>query len=350
MRLLIILPKSFSNCHFRSSNLKIQVQNHSLMLFDFFLFPLFLRVSLALTITITFSAWLFDFHVDWINQGTYSAALTSRCTVVSESSMTLSCSRAHSSSASQSSSLTFGLSRSQFQSSQLLVSEILSGAQSWWLYTGWRSIFLIRRTFNIWVCPPRRSCEDKAGGWGDLSNNLNAVEPSCWMFVRNAFTISSVSELNRMAVICLFWTCDSLWVAWSYWLPCHISKMSWTLAILCNFLSSATLFGFMLFSASVVSNTGLSPANVLLLARAYCPTMTFSKSISSVVFECLHRITSHPREKLASTSTPCGTKGIMLRATSQRSAYFECVSSCWCHRSVISGNNNVLLISMGSEW
>jgi hypothetical protein len=29
--------------------------------------------------------------------------------------------------------------------------------------------------------------------------------------------------------------------------------------------------------------------------------------------------------------------------------YFECISSCWCHQSVISGKQNVLLISMGWE-
>jgi len=40
----------------------------------------------------------------------------------------------------------------------------------------------------------------------------------------------------------------------------------------------------------------------------------------------------------------------MSRATLERSAYFESVPSCWRNQSVISGIQNVLLISIGSEW
>jgi hypothetical protein len=40
----------------------------------------------------------------------------------------------------------------------------------------------------------------------------------------------------------------------------------------------------------------------------------------------------------------------MLRATLGRSAYCEWISSSWCHQSVMSGIETVLLISIGPEW
>jgi len=46
----------------------------------------------------------------------------------------------------------------------------------------------------------------------------------------------------------------------------------------------------------------------------------------------------------------CGMIEIMSRATLERSTYFECVSSCCHHQSVMSSIQNVLLISVGSEW
>jgi len=232
------------------------------MLPYFFFFPLFLLVSIALPVTINFSVFFFDLRDGRINQGTFGASLTSYCAGVSGSSMTLSCSKSDLLSASQSYSLTFGLSKSPFQLRQCLVSEKLSGALSSSPSAGCRSICLIRRTFNIWGCPPKRSFADKAGGWGDLSDNLNAAAQSCWKFVQDALTISSVSEMYLTAVIYLFWARDSFLVAQRFWLPCHISKKLWTLAILCNFLSSASFFSSMLFSALVVSNTGSSPTNI----------------------------------------------------------------------------------------
>jgi hypothetical protein len=59
---------------------------------------------------------------------------------------------------------------------------------------------------------------------------------------------------------------------------------------------------------------------------------------------------SRPEEHPASALTPCAMIGNMSHATLEMSAYFECVSSYGYHQSVISGNQNVLLISMGSEW
>jgi hypothetical protein len=85
-------------------------------------------------------------------------------------------------SASQSFSLLFGLSKSPFQLSQFSVSEMLSDELSSSLSVGWRSILLIQRTFNSSVRPPGRYFADKAGGTGDLSDNLNAAGPSWWKF------------------------------------------------------------------------------------------------------------------------------------------------------------------------
>jgi hypothetical protein len=126
----------------------------------------------------------------------------------------------------------------------------------------------------------------------------------------------------------LFWVRDFFCVARRFWLPCHISKKSWTFAILCNFHSSASFFNSKSFSVSAVSNTAQSPANLPLLARANYLTTTFSLTISPVVLDCLQLITSRPREKLASTPTPWGIIENMLRAALEKSAYFEWVSSC----------------------
>ena len=193
----------------------------------------------------------------------------------------------NSSSATQSSSQLFRLSKSPFQFSQSSVSEMHPGALSSSLSTGWQLILRIWRTFKIWVLPPERSFADEADGKGDLSDNLNTAVTSCWKSDQEAVTISSVSEMYPTAVMCLFWVRDSFCIAHRLWLPCHITKKSWTLAIQCYFLSSAYLFISESFSVFVVSNTGLSPASIPLLARANCLTMTFLQRVSPVVFDCL---------------------------------------------------------------
>jgi len=227
------------------------VKNHSPILSYIFLFPWFLLVSIAPTITINLSARFCGLWDGRINSGKFGVTHISCCTAVSGSSMPLSCSKSDLLSTSQSSLLTFGLTKSQRQLSQFSVLEMLSGLLSSSLYTRCQSNFLIRHTFNIWVRPPRRFFADKAGGRGDHSGILNAAAPSCWKFVRNALTISSVSEMYPTAVICLFWVCDFFWVPLRVWLPCHISNKLWTLAILCNCLSSASLFSSLWFSAWV---------------------------------------------------------------------------------------------------
>jgi len=308
------------------------------MLSYFFFPPVFLHVSTALTVTNTISACLFDFCVGQTNQGTVGAALTSCYSGHSRSSMPLLCCISVSSSAAQSSSLSFGLSKSPFQYSQLSVSKMLSGTLTSSLSTGWQLILRFRRTFTIWVLPPGRSFVDNAAGKGDLSDNLNAAAPSCWTSDQDALTISSVTEMYPTAVICLIWARDSFCVAHRFWLPCHISKMSWTLAIQCNFLSSASFIISESFSVFVVSNSGSVPAKIPLLAEANCLTTTFPPRVSPVVFDCLQPITSRPREKLASTLTPCGMREDMSQATLERSAYFERVSSCWHHQLAMSGS------------
>jgi hypothetical protein len=98
-----------------------------------------------------------------------------------------------------------------------------------------------------------------------------------------------------------------------------------------------------------VLNSGSVPANIPLLAQSNCVTTTFSQSVSPVVFNCLQLIWSRLREKLDSTPNPCGMIDGILRATLERSAYFECVSSGWRHQSAMSCIQNVLLLSIGSE-
>jgi len=142
--------------------------------------PLLLLISIALTVINLFSAGLFGFRVGWINLGTFGVALTSRCSGQSGSSILLGCSTSDSMSGLQSSSQSFGLSKSPFQLSRSTVSEMASGALSSSLSTGWPLILRIWRTFNIWGRPPQWSFTDKRGGNGDISDNLNAAAPSCW--------------------------------------------------------------------------------------------------------------------------------------------------------------------------
>jgi len=263
--------------------------------------------------------------------------------------MPLSCSISDPTSATQWSSLWFRIFQSPFQSSQFAGSEMVSGARSSLPSPGWLLIHRIRQTFNIWVHSPGRSFADKAGGKGDLSDNLNAAAASCLQSDQDALTISSMSKMYLTAVICMLWVWDSFCVARSVWLPCHISKMSWTLAILCNVLSCNSFFISKSFCVFIVSNAGSSPALILWLAWANCLTTTVLQRVWPVVLDCLRPITSHPREALASTPTACGMMETVSRATLQRTVHCEGVSTCWRNQSVMSGIQNVLVISTGSE-
>jgi len=183
---------------------------------------------------------------------------------------------------------------------------MLSGAQSSSLWTGWRWLLQIGWIFNIWVWPPGLSFAAQAGDKGDLCDNWNAAGPSCWMSDQDALTISSMAKMYPIAVVSLFWEQDSFGVALRFWLPYHISKRSWTLAILCMFLSSVSVFISKLFCVFVVSNSGSVLAKILILALVNCLTTTILQRISPVVSNCLQPITSQPREIQASTPTPRG--------------------------------------------
>jgi len=240
-----------------------------------FWFPLFLLVSNVVTVTNIVSTSLFDLRVDHINPGTFGVACTSRCSRLSGPWMPLCHSMADWTSAAQSSALSFRLSKAPFRFSQCSVSEKLSSALSSSLSTGWRLIRLIPRTCNIWIRRPWRSFADKAGGIGDLSDNLNAATPSCWKIDQDALTISSVSKMYPTAVIDWFSAQDCFWLARWLWLPCHISITSWNLAILCNVHFSASLFISGWFPVFTVSNGGSSITTIPELARANNVTMTF---------------------------------------------------------------------------
>jgi len=114
--------------------------------------------------------------------------------------------------------------------------------------------------------------------------------------------------------------------SFSGWNPDQLLTV--TLAILCNVLSSVSLFISESFSVFIISNAGSSLANIPLFAWRNCLITTFSQRFLPVVFDCLQRITSFPRETLASTPTPCGMIEDMSCATIERSVYCECISSC----------------------
>jgi len=173
---------------------------------------------------------------------------------------------------------------------------MLSGALSSSPSAGWCSICLIQRTFNTRVHPPASPHVRRTFGNGDLSDNLDAATPFRWTFDQDALTLSSLSEMFATVVICLFWVRDSFCVVCRFWLPCHISKTSWTLAFLQSVLSSSSLFNSKLLSVSDLSNAGSSPANIRKLTRPYFLATTCSWSVMHVVFDCLQPLTSRQRE------------------------------------------------------
>jgi len=114
---------------------------------------------------------LFALLIGWINLEKLAAALIYHCAAVCGSLMPLSSFISDWLSVSQSSSMSFGSSKSQFQWSQFWVSEMVSGAISRSHLAGWEFIVLISRAFHHWVHCPGRSFADEAGGTGNLSQN-----------------------------------------------------------------------------------------------------------------------------------------------------------------------------------
>jgi len=182
---------------------------HGYILFYFFFIPWFLLMSIILIAINAISNFICDYRIGWMNPGTFSVALPFCHSGVSEYSLVFSTSISDWFSTSQSSSLSFGLSKSPFQLSQFSVSGMVSGNLSTSLWRQWGSIHLIQHTVNIWICPPGRLFAHKAGGTGDFSDNLNAAVTSYCQSDQDALTICSISEMYPMAVICLFWVQDS---------------------------------------------------------------------------------------------------------------------------------------------
>jgi len=207
MRHSNIPPWCFSKWNSRSNNIKNLVNIHWLILSYILLFPFFLHLSIVLTVINTCWACAVELHVGQINPGTFCAPQTSHSSEVSGWSTESSSSMSDSLSASQSSLVSFGLSKSHFQWSHFSVSEMHSGSLSSSLAAGWRWILRVWRTFNTWVCPAGRSFADKDGSIDDLSDNLNATAISCWKSDQDTLTISSVSEMYSTAVIVCF-SCD----------------------------------------------------------------------------------------------------------------------------------------------
>jgi hypothetical protein len=164
---------------------------------------------------------------------------------------------------------------------------MLAGVLSSLLSTAGRLNLLILQTFNVWVHSPGRSFADKAGGKGNLSDNIYAAAPWCQMSGQDALMISSVSEIYAMDVICLISKWDSFCVARRFWLPYHISNKSLTLAILRNILSSTSFLNPRSLSVLNVSYAGSSHTKSSVLAQADYLTMTSSDRISPMAFDCL---------------------------------------------------------------
>jgi len=207
----------------------------------FFLYSLFVLVSIPLTVINNFSAFCFDLHIPRINLSIIGAAPSRHCTVLSISWMPLPSYSSDSLSATQSFSLSFALLKFHVKLSQFSVLEFLSGVVSWSLLARWRLILFIQWTFNTLVPPLGRVVVAIDCGKGDSPNILNRATPSGLKFYQNALTILWLSEMYPTAVICLVWAWDSISVTGRIWLPCHISKKSWTLAILWNVLSFSSL-------------------------------------------------------------------------------------------------------------
>jgi hypothetical protein len=242
------------------------VRKHGHIHCNFFLIHQLLLIINVLTITNTLSAVYFDLQLNRINLETVGTMATFCCAEDSESLTPLFSSISDSLSAPQSSSLLFWLFKFPFQSSQLLVSEMLSSTLSWSLLTRRWSSCVIQWILNTWVRTPGRSSVDNTDGTSDLSDNWNAATPSWWKFDQVILTISSWSEMYPTAVISLFPVRVSVCIACRVGLPYQISNKSWTLAMMCNFFCCSSLFIFKSLSRFVVSNAGSLLANNKLLA------------------------------------------------------------------------------------
>jgi len=216
------------------------------------MFPLLLHVSIAVTVIKPWRACFIYLGVRRIDLGTYCMVQRTQCLGLPGSYIALPTSTLNLTTACQLYLPSFGLSKSQFLWSQFWMLEIFSSPCSSSLFVGWRLILLFG--FNKWVRPPERSFADNAVGKGHLPYNLNTAAAICGNLAQDNWTISSVSEMYPIAVICLVWEWGSVCIACRFWLHCYISNKLWTLAIVCNFRSSASLSIATLFSVSMLSS------------------------------------------------------------------------------------------------
>ena len=178
---------------------------HGRILSYFFLTPLLLLVSIALTIINIFSACLFDYRAGQINPGTFGTALTFRSSGHSSSLMILWCCISDSMFVAQSFSLSFGLSKSPFQFSQSSVSRMLADVLSSSLSTGWRLTLRIRRTLNIWVSSLarfffRHRWRQRRSFWKfGCSCTIRLKE--CPGYFDNLFRVQNVSHGSRLLIL-----------------------------------------------------------------------------------------------------------------------------------------------------
>jgi len=220
---LTICPWYISNRISRSSYIKKLVKHWPILPYFFFT-AIFLLISIPLAVIFHLSTCFLDFCVGPINPGTIGTAFLSHYCGHLWSSMSVSCSISHVTSAAQLSSLSFGLSKSWFQLRKFSVSEILCSAQSSSPLSGWRLILLIWQTFNISFCSAGMSFPGKVGGKDDLSDYLKTAALSCYKYDQDVLIVSSVSEMYLTAVICLFWPPDSFCATHRFSLACHICK------------------------------------------------------------------------------------------------------------------------------
>jgi len=108
---------------------------------------------------------------------------------------------------------------------------------------------------------------------------LSKELPGCF---DDLFSIWNVSYSWHLLV----WTWNSFCVAYRLWLPCEISKQSWTMAILWNLLLSAFVVISMSIWVIMVSNAGLSHDKILALAHANSIAMKFLQKVSLVALDC----------------------------------------------------------------
>jgi len=211
MTILNVLWEYYSAWISWSTYIKNQVKIHWRILSYIVLFPLFLFVSIVLTIINTLSGCFLDLRVGHINLATSGIADTFISAGLSEFPMPFSCSLSDSLSASKLTSLSFGFPKSPFQSYQLLVSAIQSGTISLSYLAGRWSILLMLGTFNTWDRPPVRSYADIPGGKGDLNDNWNTAAPSRWKSDQDLLTISAISEIF-LQLWSAFVQCEIRWM------------------------------------------------------------------------------------------------------------------------------------------